>query len=439
MKARLAPLHFDSGQDSEFHKQLHALGDLLASEVEILPPVRLGDELPQADAVLFPQILGEAYRRLADFQAIDLPILILTTPAGTLSMWDWEVVDFLRSHGVQTIAPYDPGLTRAVCRSLRVKRELRDARFLVFQDDPGEGFQAEIFKRFYWWEDQCSRRMKDRFGVTIERRSFRQLGQEARAIDDAQAEGLWKQWNLPAEGLTPSATRSAVKLYLAIRRHLDQDPSIRGVGINCLNESHFCDTTPCLAWERLYQERGVLWACEADTLSLLTQYILHRSSGRATVMTNLYPFLLGDAALRHERIEQFPPVAEQPENHILAAHCGYVGMIPTSMASRWTLRPKVLAIVDDGAVAIDARLAEGDVTLGKLHADMDRMTVAEGELVEYVQFPGSDCLNGAVIRIRDGHRLMDSLASHHYLLMTGHNLREIRWISKVFAIRVEEI
>jgi hypothetical protein len=34
-------------------------------------------------------------------------------------------------------------------------------------------------------------------------------------------------------------------------------------------------------------------------------------------MTNLYPFLLGNAALRHERITRFPQVEGDPDNYIL--------------------------------------------------------------------------------------------------------------------------
>ena len=33
--------------------------------------------------------------------------------------------------------------------------------------------------------------------------------------------------------------------------------------------------------------------------------------------------------------------------------------------------------------------------------------MAEGQLTGYAQFPGSDCLNGGVIRVRDGHKLME--------------------------------
>jgi hypothetical protein len=157
------------------------------------------------------------------------------------------------------------------------------------------------------------------------------------------------------------------------------------------------------------------------------------------MMTNLYPFVLGDAALKHERIQTFPQVDAEPENHILVAHCGYMGVIPTSFSTEWTLRQKVLAIVDDNATAIDARLPTGEVTLAKLHPAMDKMTVAEGTLESYAQFPNSDCLNGGVIKIRDGHKLMDSLASHHYLLLVGHHLVDIRMLGKVFGLTIEEI
>ncbi|MHB8969105.1 MAG: hypothetical protein ACYC3X_04050 [Pirellulaceae bacterium] len=439
MKARLVPLYLDPGRDDDFDKQLAALRTLLAEQVEFLAPVALGSKIPEAEAVIFPQVLGEAYRQVPAFQAIRLPILLITSEFGTLSMWDWEIAEYLRSHGVQTIGPYTLSQTQHVCRALSVQRELRETKFLVYQDDPGEGHQASIFKRFYWWEDECTERLRDKFGVTVLKKSFRELGAAAQGISDQDAEQTWAQWNLPTEGLSPRAVRSAVKVYLAVRRDLDADPSIRAAGINCLNESHFSDTTPCLAWNMLYQERRLIWGCEADTMSMITQYLLHHSLTAPMMMTNLYPFLLGNAALRHERIESFPAVEAEPENHVLVAHCGYMGVIPTSFATDWTLRGKVLSIVDDNASAIDARLPVGAVTLAKLHPDMDRLTVAEGQLTGYAHFPHSHCLNGGLIKVRDGHKLMNALASHHYLLLVGHHLVDIQFLGKVFGLSVEEI
>ena len=230
--------------------------------------------------------------------------------------------------------------------------------------------------------------MQDKFGLTVIKKSFRELGAAAQAISDEDADQTWAQRKLPTDGLSPRAVRSAVKIYLAVRATWMRIRSIRAAGINCLNESHFSDTTPCLAWNMLYQERRLIWGCEADTLSMITKYILHKSLDAPIMMTNLYPFLLGNAALKHERIESFPDVEAEPENHVLVAHCGYMGVIPTSFATEWTLRKKVLAIVDDNASAIDARLPIGDVTLAKLHPTMDKLTVAEGQLTGYAHFAG---------------------------------------------------
>jgi hypothetical protein len=439
MKPRLIPLYFDPGRDGGFDTQLNVLRGLLADHAELLAPAPLGAALPEADAVIFPQCLGEAYRRLADFKALRLPILIVTSPYGTLSMWDWEIISFLKAEGVETIAPYNLAQTKKICNALRVKRELRESKFLVYQDNPGEGAQASIFKRFFWWEDECTQRMKERFGVAIIKRSFRELGARARAISDRDAEQAWKERPVPLTDLAGKPVLSALKLYLAVKRDLAEDGAVCAVGMNCLNESHFSDTTPCLAWNLLYQERKLTWGCEADTVSMLTHHLLHHSLEAPIMMTNLYPFLLGDAALKHERIDKFPAVPDDPANYLLVAHCGYMGVIPQAFASEWTLRKKVLAIVDENASAIDARLPVGGITLAKLHPTFRTLTVAEGALTGYAQYPDSDCRNGGVIRVQDGRRLMDALCSHHYLLMTGHHLPDIRLVGKVFGLQVEEI
>lgn len=439
MKVSIAPIFFPAGRDEGFDTQLEALRKLLADSVDFLPPVALGDDLPSCDAVLFPQLLGEGYRELRSFKAIEKPILIVTSEFGTLSMWDWELIAYLREEGVSTIAPYSLDQTRKAISALRVKRELAQSKFVVYQDDPGHGQQAPIFKRFYWWENECTQRITEKFGLTIEKRSYRELGARAKAIQDAQAEKTHERWSVPTAGLGPNALNSATKLYLAVKEDLDQDPYIRGVGINCLNESHFSDSTPCLAFNQLYEEEGVIWGCEADTVSMLTKYILHRSLESPIMMTNLYPFALGDAALKHERIESFPSVKKDPKDYLLIAHCGYMGVIPQSFATDWKLREKVLGIVDDNATAIDARLPVGGVTLAKIHSDFKRLTIAEGDLEGYAQYPGSDCLNGGIVHVNDGHQLMTKLTSHHSLLMTGRQQADIDTIAPIFGLDLEVI
>jgi hypothetical protein len=439
MKARLVPVYFKSGRDAIFTTQLERLRSLLREEADILEPVALGSSLPVAEAVVFPQILGDAYRQVSDFKKIDKPLLIITSEFGTVSMWDWEIASYLKSQGIETIFTPNLELTKKACQALAIKRELHSTKFLVFQDNPGKGFQSEIFKCFYWWEDECLQRIKDKFGVSIVKKSFKEFGALAKQIPDQEAEEVVKQWEVATKGVSQNALNSAIKVYIAAKREIEADKNIRAIGINCLNESHFSDTTPCLAWNMLFEEKGMIWGCEADTMAMLTKYLLHKTLGAPIMMTNLYPFLMGQAALKHERIPDFPKVQEAPENHLLLAHCGYLGVVPQSFCTEWTLKPKVLAIVDDNATAIDARMPAGAITLAKLHSTLDKIMVVEGTLDRYVQYPGSDCRNGAVVRVTDGHKLVNSLYSHHYCLMTGHTGAEIEMLAKIFDLNIEAI
>jgi hypothetical protein len=441
-KARLVPLYFAASDDPDFVAQTATLRELLADVAEILEPRPLGSVLPDAEAVLFPQLLGDAYSRVPEIKALPLPILVLTSEFGTMAMWDWEIISYLSGEGVSTLAPYALADAKTVCRALAAKRQLRNGTFVVYQDKPGEGgFQPGIFKRFYWWEEECSERMREKFGLTIKTKSYEALGARAKAIPDAEARAEWERLreHVPLGDVSTRATLSALKLYRAIRDEIDEEQDVLAVGINCLNESAFSDTTPCLAWNLLYQERDLIWGCEGDTVSMLSKFILHRSLRAPIMMTNLYPFLMGQAALKHERIPEFPAVEGNPDDYILAAHCGYLGVVPQPFATEWKLRGKVLAIVNDNSAVIDARLPVGPLTLTKLEPTFDSLVAVDGDLTGYGGYPGSDCINGALIRVPDGHALMRGVPSHHALLTTGHHRAGIDLVGQVFDLGINRL
>lgn len=438
MRAILVPIYFNSPDDPDFSAQLQKLHELLADVAELLDPVQLGENLPDADGVIFPQMLGDAYRQLEEIKKLPQPLLIVTSEFGTVSMWDWEINSYLTAKGIKVIGPTNLEKTKQVCRAFALKHRLKHSKLLVYQDNPasGGGKQDAIFKRFYWWEPESIQAIENKYGVSVVKKSFKQLGQDARSISDEAAQKVWAEWKAqtPTGRITQRAILSAVKIYMAVKRDLDQDPNIIAVGINCLNESMFSETTPCLAWNLLYEDQRMVWGCEADLVSMLTKVLIGKTLEVPFMMTNLYPFQMGYAALKHENIPNFPEVDGAPENYILAAHCGYLGVVPQSFSTEWKLQEKVLAIVDDNATAIDARLPEGDITLVKLMPPFDRWSIVEGDLPKYAQFENSDCLNGAVIRVPNGKRLVDDLVSHHYILTTGHNLNALEMISKVFDL-----
>ncbi len=390
MKAKLVPIYFKSAYDPDFSAQLRKLHELLVDEAEILEPALLGADLPETDGVVFPQMLGEAYRVLDKIQKLPQPLMIVTSEFGTVSMWDWEINSYLTAKGIKVIGPTSLEKTKQVCRAFALKRLLKRSKLLVFQDNPasGGGNQDEIFKRFYWWEPECISAIEKKYGVSIVKKSFKKLSEDARAISDESAQRVWDQRKVttPVGNITNRAILSAVKIYMAVKLELDKDPDIIAVGINCLNESMFSETTPCLAWNLLYEDQRMVWGCEADLVSMLTKVLVGKTLEVPFMMTNLYPFQMGNAALKHEHIPHFPEVEDAPENYILAAHCGYFGVVPQSFSTEWKLKEKVLAIVDDNATAIDARFPEGDITLVKLMPPFDRWSVVEGNMPKYAQF-----------------------------------------------------
>lgn len=442
MKVNLTPIYFREATDPDFLKQLSILDDLLHEHVDLLAPTKLGDPLsPETDAVVFPQMLGDAYQQVDVFKTLPQPILVITSEFGTVSMWDWEINNYLDSYGVKVIAPPNLETTIKALKTIALKKQLKQSKLLVFQDNPGEGYQADIFKRFYWWEKECIDSLEEKFGVKIVKKSFEKLGGDAQKISDEDALKVWEKWQdrIPVGDITQHQILSAVKVYMALKEELAKDPSIIAAGINCLNESDYSDTTPCLAWNMLYEEEGLVWGCEADLVVMMTEVLVGKSLGVPYMMTNLYPFLMGMAALKHEHIPHFPEVESEPENHILAAHCGYLGVVPQSFSTEWTVRGKVLDIVNENAHALDARMAEGDMTLVKLMPPFDKLSVIEGELTKYAQFTNSHCLNGAVMKVPNGKRMLNELSSHHYILTNGHNLSDLEMVAKVFDLECKVI
>ena len=249
---------------------------------------------------------------------------------------------------------------------------------------------------------------------------------------------MWEERKVPQAGVSRESILKAVKLYMAIKEAIEETGDVHGVGANCLNESFHSCTTPCLAWNWIYEYDHIIWACEGDTVTMISEFIIQETLKAPMMMTNIYPFLIGMAALKHEKIQKFPDI-EDPDNHALGVHCGYFGFAPQSFCSKWMMRPKVLEIVNEDAVAIDCEMEKGPVTMAKLRPDMKKMTIIEAEIEDYVQYPGSDCRNGALLKYSNGngHRIMESLSSHHAILIRGRVTYLLQQMCRVLDIDTE--
>jgi hypothetical protein len=442
MKAKLVPMIFQEANErekGEYQEQLERLKEIYGNEAEFLGTVMVGETVPPCDAILFPQMIGAGYHYRDHLKAYDRPVLVITSQFGTVDMWDWELISYLRSGGLTVFSPYSVELGKVILRAMATKTYLKGAKFLMFQDDPGEGMQAYIFKRFYWWEEECTRQIEDAFGAKLIYRSWKAVNKRAEEIDRAEALAEFRRWELPYEGISDEQQTLLGQLYIAIREVIDELSGVDGIGANCLNESMYCRTTPCVIWNRLFEQYGIIWCCEGDTLTLLSTFVLYHSLKAPIMMTNIYPFLVGKAAIHHERMTDFPETYE-PENHALGVHCGYAGFAPRPFCSeKWKIVPKVLEIVNEQAVMVNCELPAGDMVLAKINPSFDRITMIPGKLEKYLQFPGTDARNASLLYYHDGEKVMEELPSHHQMIIIGKQKTNIIQIARVFGWKCEVI
>lgn len=438
MKAKIAPMRFKSTSMEDFDKVFLVLKEKYQNEVDFSEPLILGDPVPKGtEAVLFPVLWVDLYEDTQQVKDIGLPIIVLTTKFGVSLMFDWEAVAYLKSKDITVFNPHSEELARTVFKALALKTAMHHQKFLIFQDTPGDGLIPEQFKIFYWWNEECTRDMREKFGITIVRKPYRDLCQQSKAISDDAAHKEAARWDFNNQIESEGPLLASIKLFMAIRDAVDAEGGVVACGVNCLNEAYDSDTTPCLAWSLLYKDRGVMGVCEGDTSALMTQYLVGRTIDAPVFTTNIYPFLSGMPALSHEKIQSFPDV-EDPDDHALLVHCGYFGMLPEAMASKWALKPCVLGwLVGENSVAVDAELPLGDITLFKLHHTFEGMFVEKAILEEFVQYPGSDCRNGGLIRIADGYRLMERIRSHHVIVMTGKRSNQMRAVAEIFGLAMD--
>ena len=188
---------------------------------------------------------------------------------------------------------------------------------------------------------------KGAFGAKLIYRSWKE-STAARRDRRTTALDEFNSWDIPCEGDHGGKEAAVAQLYLAICEKIDELGGVDGIGANCLNESMYSNTTPCLIWNMLFEKYGIIWCCEGDTLTLLSTYVLYQSLRQPIMMTNIYPFLVGKAAIHHEKIDDFPPVPD-PENYALGVHCGYAGFAPR----------RLLLPVEDGSQGPGDRRREG--------------------------------------------------------------------------------
>ena len=279
-------------------------------------------------------------------------------------------------------------------RAITAQRELRNLRLGVLCD-----------KRK--WSSLLSTygELTGIFEMNIQHIGFSELEQQIRQIDEEKAaeEAKTRLQGAMRENIEESGAVAAFKLYLALRRIIDER-GFSGVAVDCFWLIGRLGLTPCLALSLLLSE-GLLGVCEADLASAIAMKALATFSEKPAWMANLSQVDFKKATLT-------------------LAHCT-APINLTKKAGGVRLTPHFESGLP---LSLDVGLPRGLVTLTELQSRPARLIASLAVLEESSLKLAGTCRTQARVKLLGGAealRRLLSLVGRHLVLAYGDHLQPL--------------
>ena len=186
--------------------------------------------------------------------------------------------------------------------------------------------------------------------------------------------------------------QKSLEIYGALKR-ICQKYQLAGVTVRCFDLLGPVKSTGCLALAILNAE-GVYGGCEGDMPSLIAMTLIGKLTDQPVFMCN-------------------PSRILSQQKQIIFAHC----TLPLTMPSAFRL---MTHFESDLGVALAGHLREGDATVFKCSALMDRYFVQDGEIVENLNEKHL-CRTQIRVSLPQGlDTLLREPIGNHHLIVLGH-------------------
>ena len=398
-------------------------GSVCSADVEGTPPMP-----PQTDAAL-----DERARELArnfveqvdgDFVEVEQPLVIkehedLRRLPAELT-YDTDAL-LVGTHGntplvLRTLNRYGLPLIRgtaseAYLRALRVKKFLRESRFLYIGEIPS--FSAPMGP----WDFAA---LEERLGVRVRHIETNEFFRWFDRFPQEEVDTELEEWRRDFEDVVEPGEEDllkATRVYLALRG-LARREDANGIAVNCGRLTEERPVVPCLAFARLIDE-GIMCACEGDITAMLSSLALHAASGR--------PVLMGNFGSR-------PGQFEAREGEVSIEH----DVIPKSMATTG------FAVRDYhsrrfGVTGYAPIRADEPMTLLNIAPDLRRVSILQGTVKGSED--GGHCrvivhmsVDGDVRRVPEV-----MIGSQHVSMAFGHWLESLEEAGKLLGMETQHL
>ncbi len=333
-------------EDNEF---LNEINDLLIDEDIVITEDADVDDMD----VIFIETGGSEEHFIKIFNKIKAPFILLSTQKNNSLASCFEIRSYAHTHDkVCAIVYGDPkDCATAIshrAKAYKAKQEINGARLGVV----GQPSNWLIYSKVDYGEVQ------KKFGISLIDIDMDVLKKE---IDKHQysrvrhLEQLKKKWEKK-----PEVLEDALAIYGALKRIIIRY-NLEGLTVRCFDLLKEYKNTSCLAFA-LLNEEGYIAACEGDIPSMLTMFILSKTSGFSSFMCNI-------------------STIDRDNGQVLLAHC----TCPLDMTPSYTLDTHFESGL---GIGIKGELNPGNITIYKLEADLKGYLAIPATLVRNESLKG---------------------------------------------------
>ncbi len=199
----------------------------------------------------------------------------------------------------------------------------------------------------------------------------------------------------------------ALRTYNAFKK-VAKENDLSGFTVRCFDLLKPLKTTGC-AGLALLNDEGITSTCEGDVAAMLSMHIVRMLTGQPSFQAN-------------------PSRIDPSENTAVLAHC----TIPLSMTERFRLDTH---FESGTGIAVKGVLAEGDVTIFRISADLEHFFVSNGKIIKNLDEPDL-CRTQILVKFdSDVSTLLKHPCGNHHIVFYGHYADEIRGVMREFGMK----
>lgn len=326
-----------------------------------------------------------AFKQICDTQRG--PFFLITTDRENSLAAAMEMLAYLQEQGqkgeiIHGSEAYCATRLYQIIKASEVLSQMAKARFGIIGGEPDllcSTLDAAKLKQVFGTES--SEIGKDEFFEEIKKKQYE-------ANEHTQ--------DLKSKGFDASEVEKALYIYGALKRIIKKY-HLTGVAVKCFHLLDAFHTTGCLALAILNAE-GIHAACEADSRTLLSMFIIGELSENSVFMAN-------------------PSSIDAEKNEMVIAHC----VVPLNMPRRYQL----MTHFESGlGVAVKGELKEGSYTLFKCWED-GRYHVQPAVLLDNLNSMHL-CRTQARLAVPDAKQYLTSPLANHQVLCKGDQVELVK-------------